>query len=675
MKSPRRCHSDLYGTLALSCAATIRKRPGTAVDVAFSREFLRSLDPQVGGYRLEQGLQLLTEDTITCGSVELEGDEGDDRDEWLAIVSLEEAARTRAAALDIRNLEPRLEAFVRLLVAEGRYDARARALLRAFVGFLPAGASLTWARVLRWEQELLCPSPQTLLPRAQHRGLGRIWAAGAASMAFVFGGIMGGAALWASSSVASVSSITSLSFSQMWALAASSTPELWSSMASIQLFTATSRNLLFAAAGGGLTALKAANRFTGIREFWLRPLHDRPSEPTLRPGLDRTFGGPRKGGPVMICVPGWFTAGQELGAEFGGHTVCDRPGSSSSLLSSWLDLAPTPGKRQGGGRGKASAPTAVTVNDVDLNVILNSADHADNEDTAAEVKAPDAGPANGSSASNSTAVSATQSDGSWQRVSWGAADWWTKSVSSLGEKHLVVWDQIPLQQLEQRVRNLVRETLMEQGRDMALEGFFKVIAPTVTLPLFVLEKVASIGDPWATAVRRSQEAGRLLAESLLERAKTSPTPVTLIAYSLGARVVYHCLQHLASKRRSFARAEKHTSKGKGGSNLCIVENCVLLGCPVSASAGDWGKVRQVVAGRLVNGFSRHDWILAGLHRLKSLELGPTAGTTEVQVEGVENLDLTQWLHHHVDYPSLLPQVLEQLDVEGTRTRGPVTSGR
>ena len=41
----------------------------------------------------------------------------------------------------------------------------------------------------------------------------------------------------------------------------------------------------------------------------------------------------------------------------------------------------------------------------------------------------------------------------------------------------------------------------------------------------------------------------------------------------------------------------------------IVEHAVLLGAPVRADApAEWAAARAVVAGRLVNGFSSHDWV-------------------------------------------------------------------
>lgn len=58
------------------------------------------------------------------------------------------------------------------------------------------------------------------------------------------------------------------------------------------------------------------------------------------------------------------------------------------------------------------------------------------------------------------------------------------------------------------------------------------------------------------------------------------------------RLVHHCLLELAAIH----------ARG-------IVEHAVLLGAPVRADApAEWAAARAVVAGRLINGFSSHDWV-------------------------------------------------------------------
>lgn len=85
---------------------------------------------------------------------------------------------------------------------------------------------------------------------------------------------------------------------------------------------------------------------------------------------------------------------------------------------------------------------------------------------------------------------------------------------------------------------------------------------------------------------RSAEVGKQLAEVLLTR-EQGQRPVTLIGYSLGARVIFYCLREMA---------EREGCEG-------IIQDAILLGTPVSGSK-DWSKLTRVVAGRIVNGYSK-----------------------------------------------------------------------
>jgi pimeloyl-ACP methyl ester carboxylesterase len=94
-------------------------------------------------------------------------------------------------------------------------------------------------------------------------------------------------------------------------------------------------------------------------------------------------------------------------------------------------------------------------------------------------------------------------------------------------------------------------------------------------------------------MNRAVQAGQLLAHVLASGAHGG-RPVALVGYSMGARLVFHCLLELAAMR----------ARG-------VVEAALLLGAPVRADRpGEWAAARAVVAGRLVNGYSSHDWARA-----------------------------------------------------------------
>jgi len=76
--------------------------------------------------------------------------------------------------------------------------------------------------------------------------------------------------------------------------------------------------------------------------------------------------------------------------------------------------------------------------------------------------------------------------------------------------------------------------------------------------------------------------------------------VTLIGYSMGARLIFHAL---------LCMAEHHGDKARG-----LVDDVILLGGTMAVDPDEWRLVRSVVCGRLVNAYSTRDWLLALLYR-------------------------------------------------------------
>lgn len=164
-------------------------------------------------------------------------------------------------------------------------------------------------------------------------------------------------------------------------------------------------------------------------------------------------------------------------------------------------------------------------------------------------------------------------------------------------------------------------------------------------PLMLLRVGRIVDNPFTIAKKRSEKAGVVLADALINKAQ-GERPVTLIGYSLGARVIYSCLLQLA-ERRAFG----------------LVENVVLMGAPTPSDAAAWRKMRIVVAGRLVNAYSSNDHILGFLYRTSSIQLG-VAGLQEVQgVQGVENVDVSTMVDGHLRYRWLTGTILKKIGME------------
>ncbi|KAI1421673.1 hypothetical protein F5Y12DRAFT_688583 [Xylaria sp. FL1777] len=154
-----------------------------------------------------------------------------------------------------------------------------------------------------------------------------------------------------------------------------------------------------------------------------------------------------------------------------------------------------------------------------------------------------------------------------------------------------------------------------------------------------------IDNPWSVASQRAQKAGEVLADSLINKAQ-GERPVTLVGYSLGAKVIYVCLQELA-KRKAFG----------------LVENAVLLGAPTPSSSSEWRRIRSVVTGRVVNAYSTRDYILAFLYRTSSIQFGVAGLQPILHVKGIENLDASDLVEGHTLYRHAAGPILGRLGFE------------
>ena len=161
-----------------------------------------------------------------------------------------------------------------------------------------------------------------------------------------------------------------------------------------------------------------------------------------------------------------------------------------------------------------------------------------------------------------------------------------------------------------------------------------------------LTKVARVVDnPFSLAQTRADKAGQVLADALINHVQ-GERPVTLIAYSLGARVIYSCLTSLA-KRKAFG----------------LVESAVLMGAPIPSDTRTWRAMRATVSGRLVNVYSSNDYLLAFLYRTSSLQYGVAGLVPITGLAGIENVDVTETVSGHLRYRYLVGSILQKIRFE------------
>ncbi|KAJ3072286.1 hypothetical protein HDU99_002221 [Rhizoclosmatium hyalinum] len=216
-----------------------------------------------------------------------------------------------------------------------------------------------------------------------------------------------------------------------------------------------------------------------------------------------------------------------------------------------------------------------------------------------------------------------------------------------GEQYALVWETQALIELGCAVRLLVSEVtgfLVQQGIQYFL---LPVLMAGLMGPLWALKLTYMVDNPWGNGLTKAKKAGRILADTLINRVQGN-RPVTLVGFSLGARVIYYCLLELASR---------------GEAAFSIVEEAYLFGTPVMATNKEWRAISSVVSGRLVNGYLTNDYILSILYRASSAFLADVAGLFPVQnVEGIENYCLDTVLKGggHLEYRSAMPRILKHV---------------
>lgn len=227
----------------------------------------------------------------------------------------------------------------------------------------------------------------------------------------------------------------------------------------------------------------------------------------------------------------------------------------------------------------------------------------------------------------------------------------------------VRWESDTLKDLGQQFQNFVKSKVHQnvgytvaQEITVGMEMLEFAMVEAFAWPVALLTAATYIDNAWSMACSRAIKAGRILAATLLAH-KFGHRPVTLCGYSTGALLIWTCLEELTS--------------APDGAGEAIIESVFLLGAPVTASAQSWAKVRKIVAGRLVNGYNRGDWVLWMLQRsIGGALVGEIAGLSPVADDvGVESVDVSLLLleekrQGHRQYRSKFRRVFQALGLGG-----------
>lgn len=202
----------------------------------------------------------------------------------------------------------------------------------------------------------------------------------------------------------------------------------------------------------------------------------------------------------------------------------------------------------------------------------------------------------------------------WEELKVSYQGWW-RDLVPYGDEFVLRWESNLLNQLNENFFSLLKGKIYGEIYGKVMSNLWQMtplysLKNSLGLPKLALSKIKDLDDAWALAIDRSIQAGKLLAMTLLKQKKESSDfrPINLVGYGMGARLIYHCLETLVNNIED----QEHV---KG-----IIDNVVFIGAPVSANRSQWIKIRNIVTNRLINCYSRYDWILALFYRSRSYDI-------------------------------------------------------
>eukprot|EP00804_Cyclotella_cryptica_P025141 CCRYP_012992-RD/>CCRYP_012992-RD protein AED:0.10 eAED:0.10 QI:78/0.77/0.8/1/0.88/0.9/10/197/1465 len=257
---------------------------------------------------------------------------------------------------------------------------------------------------------------------------------------------------------------------------------------------------------------------------------------------------------------------------------------------------------------------------------------------------------------------------------------WDYNANYGGELYTVKWESDLLMELCDSVTDQMIEWGIGTTKTILHTTVFATLMTAVTIPYSLAMASNVIDDTWSMAMERADRAGVELAKSLID-STAGHRPVVLVGFSMGARVIYSCLKELTRQQELWEDQQQKkglpSSSGRNRTSIrnqaddklkfvrepaSIIEDAIMMGMPNHVSLKSWEASRRVVAGRLINCYSRKDMILSLMFQLKRMQgiLRPVCGTSPVLVDGVENFDVTDLVSAHTDYCLVTGEILKRL---------------
>lgn len=217
----------------------------------------------------------------------------------------------------------------------------------------------------------------------------------------------------------------------------------------------------------------------------------------------------------------------------------------------------------------------------------------------------------------------------------------------MGDLYSLLWEPDMLTSMGQTIGILANEILTQSIQQILGVTLLTTLMAGLQLPMMLSKIGYLLDNPWNNSLDRAWRSGKVLADTL-RRNKLGVRPITLVGFSLGARLIYSCLLSLA----------------KSG-DFGIVENVYLFGSPIVIKEDDIALARTAVSGRFVNGYVKQDWILGYLFRATSGGLRSIGGLSPIDSEtfNIENFNCSEFVKGHMQYREAMPKLLRHIGWE------------
>lgn len=229
---------------------------------------------------------------------------------------------------------------------------------------------------------------------------------------------------------------------------------------------------------------------------------------------------------------------------------------------------------------------------------------------------------------------------------------WSRSIKSpASDRYALVWCKSELSNLTSALAGLIAKGVTGQAARYGFQHLLAGASGLVTAlgPTVILGAATGllIDNAWTTAGERAEKAGKLMAHILLQGG-TGGRPVTLVAHSLGAKVVMACMEELVAQLID-SNSPVHSIRG-------LIQDVLIMGTPVTPELELFSSARSIVSGRFINCYSTRDWLL-GVLFWEGISK-PAAGLSPVDVAGIENINCSNIVSGHAEYLEKLDEVLE-----------------